>query len=114
MDYLPIQASSVPCERVFSSSAETMTKRRNRISPILMEALQMTKFFLKQERLDFTCGWITSEKEMQQDVEGEDLLAKVIEANLTRSEVEQAVDDIMVAIAKDEADDIDEGISISC
>ena len=114
MDYLPIQASSVPCERVFSSSAETMTKCRNRISPILMEALQMTKFFLKQERLDFTRGWITSEKEMQQDVEGEDLLAKVIEANLTRSEVEQAVDDIMVAIAKDEADDIDEGISISC
>ena len=74
----------------------------------------MTKFFLKQERLDFTHGWITLEKEMQQDVEGEDLLAKVIEANLTRSEVEQAVDDIMVAIAKDEADNIDEGISISC
>ena len=74
----------------------------------------MTKFFLKQERLDFTRGWITSKKEMQQDVEGEDLLAKVIKANLTRSEVEQAVDDIMVAIAKDEADDIDEGISISC
>ncbi len=25
MDYLPIQASAVPCERVFSSSAETNT-----------------------------------------------------------------------------------------
>ena len=74
----------------------------------------MTKFFLKQERVDFTRSWITSEKEMQQDVEGEDLLAKVIKANLTRSEVEQAVDNIMAAIAKDEADDIDEGISISC
>ncbi|KIM64060.1 hypothetical protein SCLCIDRAFT_50902, partial [Scleroderma citrinum Foug A] len=57
MDYLPIQASSVPCERVFSSSAETMTKRRNRISPILMEALQMTKFFLTKERLDFMDRW---------------------------------------------------------
>ena len=72
MDYLPIQASSVPCERVFSSSAETMTKRRSRISPILMEALQMTKFFLKKERLDFTEGWVTPEKLMQQDIEGED------------------------------------------
>ena len=94
MDYLPIQASSVPCERVFSSSAETMTKCRNQISPILMEALQMTKFFLKKERLGFTQGWITSEKEMQQDIEGEDRLTKVIDANLTRSELAQAVDDI--------------------
>ncbi|KIK14506.1 hypothetical protein PISMIDRAFT_84486, partial [Pisolithus microcarpus 441] len=44
MDYLPIQASSVPCERVFSSSADTDTKKRNLISPILMEALQMLKY----------------------------------------------------------------------
>ena len=49
-----------------------MTKRRNRISPILMEALQMTKFFLKKERLDFTDGWVTPEKLMQQDIEGGD------------------------------------------
>ena len=112
MDYLPIQASLVPCEQVFSSSAETMTKHRNRISPILMEALQMTKFFLKKERLNFMNGWITPEKEMQQDIEGEDWLAKVIDANLTKSELAQAVDDIMIAIAKDEADDMDEGISL--
>jgi hypothetical protein len=44
MDYLPIQASAVPSERVFSSSAQTDTPRRNRIKPILMEALQMLKF----------------------------------------------------------------------
>jgi hypothetical protein len=44
LDFLPIQASSVPSERVFSSSAETDTLRRNRIKPILMEALQMLKF----------------------------------------------------------------------
>ena len=85
-----------------------MTKCRNRISPILMEALQMTKFFLKKERLDFTQGWVTSEKLMQQDIEGEDRLAKVVDANLTRAEVAQAVDDIMVAIATDEADIVDE------
>ena len=73
----------------------------------------MTKFFFKKERMDFMHGWITSEKDMQQDIEGEDLLAKAIDANLTRSEVEQAVDDIMVAIVKDEADNIDECITIS-
>jgi hypothetical protein len=54
MDYLPIQASAVPCERVFSSSAETDTKKRNRIKPELMEALQVLKFALKKTRLDFT------------------------------------------------------------
>jgi hypothetical protein len=54
MDYLPIQASAVPCERVFSSSAETDTKKRNRIGPELMEALQVLKFALKKSRLNFT------------------------------------------------------------
>jgi hypothetical protein len=61
MDYLPIQSSAVPSERVFSSSSETDTKKRNRIHPILMEALQMLKFALKKERLTFTDGWMTSE-----------------------------------------------------
>src|SRR5271168_5364039 len=54
MDYLPIQASAVPCERVFLSSAETGTKKRNRIKPELMEALQILKFSLKKARLNFT------------------------------------------------------------
>jgi hypothetical protein len=39
MDIIPIQASSVPCERVFSSGKETMAPRRRRISAKLMEAL---------------------------------------------------------------------------
>ena len=57
MDYLPIQASSVPCERIFSSSTETDTKCCNRIGPVLMEALQMLKFERKKKQLDFTGGW---------------------------------------------------------
>ena len=44
LDYLPIQASAVPSERIFSSSAQTDTARRNRIKLILMESLQMLKF----------------------------------------------------------------------
>jgi hAT family C-terminal dimerisation region len=51
MDYLPIQASTVLCERVFSSSAETNTKKRNRIRPELMEAIQVLKFALKKAAL---------------------------------------------------------------
>ena len=77
-----------------------------------MEAFQMTKFFLKKERLNFMDYWITSEKEMQQDIEGEDRLAMAIDANLMKSELAQVVDDIMIAIASDEADGVDEGISI--
>jgi hypothetical protein len=81
MDYLPIQASAVPCERIFSSSAETDTKKRNRINPLLLEALQMLKFHLKKERLNFTAGWITSEKQMVDDDPDEDLLRKLLEGD---------------------------------
>jgi hypothetical protein len=50
MDLLPVQASSVPCERVFSSSKETITARRNSLSPRLVEALQLLKYATKQGR----------------------------------------------------------------
>jgi hypothetical protein len=79
MDYLPIQASSVPCERVFSSSAETDTKRRNRIGPPLMEALQMLKFYLKKDRFSFTAAWITEEEQMVDDRPDGDLLANLLD-----------------------------------
>jgi hAT family C-terminal dimerisation region len=57
MDIIPIQASSVSCERVFSSGKETMSARRNRISGELMEQLQILKFSIKKGRpLNFTAG----------------------------------------------------------
>ena len=58
MDVLPAQASSVPCERVFSSSKETCALRRNSLSPRLLEALQVLKFKYKQEGLSFTSDLI--------------------------------------------------------
>ncbi|KAF8430929.1 hypothetical protein L210DRAFT_3416878, partial [Boletus edulis BED1] len=64
MDFLPIQASAMLCEQVFSSSTETDMKKRNWISPLLMEALQMLKFARKQDHINFTDGWITSQKDM--------------------------------------------------
>ncbi|KAF5383852.1 hypothetical protein D9615_003798 [Tricholomella constricta] len=63
MDVLPAQASAVPCERVFSSSKETSTVRRSRLSPKLMEALQILKFSYKQERLSFTDDLLAQEKD---------------------------------------------------
>lgn len=63
MDILPIQGSAVPCERVFSSAKETMTARRNSLSPLLMEALQLLKFsFRAGHSLDFT-DWLKEDVE---------------------------------------------------
>jgi len=69
MDYLPIQASAVPCERVFSSSAETDTKKRNRLAFELMEALQIRKYSLKRDRLDFVKHWVTPVTDLAPDDE---------------------------------------------
>jgi hypothetical protein len=61
MNYLPVQATSVPYECVFSSAKDTDTTKRNQISPVLMEALQMLKYSLKKECLNFIAGWRTSD-----------------------------------------------------
>ncbi|KAF5347876.1 hypothetical protein D9757_013414 [Collybiopsis confluens] len=65
MDVLPIQGTSVPSERVFSSAGETNTKRRSRISPEMMQALQVLKFGIKSRgSLNFTAG-LTQEEQLQ-------------------------------------------------
>ena len=64
MDYLPIQATSVPCKYMFSLAKETDTTKRNQISPAMIEALQLLKFSLKKEQLNFINGWSTSEAAM--------------------------------------------------
>jgi hypothetical protein len=111
MDYLPIQASSVPCERVFSSSSETDTKKRNRIAPVLMEALQIVKFLLKKERLNFTKGWAASQKEMEfqmsmDDSESDDERPFLDNGSLQGDS--QVHDALLKAIAEYECDNIDD------
>jgi hypothetical protein len=74
MNILPIQASSVPCERVFSSSKETITARRNALSPDLVEALQLLKYSTKQGRgISFIEGLEAAEEltELERREEGE-------------------------------------------
>lgn len=61
---LPAQASAVPCERVFSSSKETDTLRRNSLSPLKMEILQILKYIFRNDRLNFTEGLICTEAEL--------------------------------------------------
>ena len=64
MDVLPMQVSSVPCERVFSSSKETDTLHRSQLSPETMEMFQVLKFQYHSGRLDFNNKWVASEAEL--------------------------------------------------
>jgi hypothetical protein len=103
LNFVPIQASAVPSEHVFSSSAETDTKKRNCINLVLMEALQMLKFALKQSCLDFTKGWITPQSMLQeQEPElGKDLLGDLLGLNS-----EDVVDNIIQLFGEDDTDNI--------
>jgi len=74
MDIIPIQASAVPCERVFSSAKATMSPRRNRISADLMEALQILKFSVRNGRhLDFTTGLGCAEEITEMELSDDEL-----------------------------------------
>ena len=99
LDHLLIQASAVPCKRVFSSSAETDTKRHNRIHPVLMEALQMVKFSLKNDRLNFTEGLITLECDMVDNVPEVDLLEPLLGKDSA-----VGMDAIIAALGQDDED----------
>ena len=99
MDYLPIQATSVPLECIFSSSSETDTKKRNRIHPILMEALQMLKCGLKNNQLDFTRGLQTSENMLYED---EPDVTDLLSGLLKGSDVEAVMDKIIGDISDED------------
>jgi len=79
LDVLPVQASAVPCERVFSSSKETCTDRRNRILPKLLKVLQIIKYGRRQDRLDFMDGILANEEDY------------TIDGNLTARAVEELI-----------------------
>ena len=69
MDLIPIHATSVPCECVFSSSKETASARRNCLGPRIMEATQILKFQAKHViELTFTEG--LREKDEETELEG--------------------------------------------
>ncbi len=53
LDILPMQASSVPCERVFSAAKLVATDHRARLSPVVFEELQVLKFAWRDSLLDW-------------------------------------------------------------
>jgi hypothetical protein len=102
IDYLPIQASAVPCERIFLSSTQMDTSRRNRIKPELMEALQMLKFGLKKWPLDFTGGWMTDELSLTPDACEEQMAAQDLLGELLQDSVEGVLDSIVMVLADED------------
>ena len=58
-----------------------------------MESLQMLKYYLKKEQLNFTDGWSLSEKELIEDAPEEDMLRKLLSDNF-----QDALDHIMQSI----------------
>jgi hypothetical protein len=65
-----------------------------------MEALQMLKFRLKKDRLNFTDTWVTAEKQMTEDEpDDHDFLA-----DLLRGDIQDGFDSVMRRIGLDEAD----------
>jgi hypothetical protein len=102
MDYLAIQALPVPCERAFSSSAKTDTIRRNRLSPVLMEALQMLKFGFSKKPFNFTEGILTDEKDLAIKFnDNTDILAELVHHEHTNAQQEDIIDRFIVTKGAD-------------
>lgn len=64
LDILPIQASSVPCERLFSAAKEIATDKRSRLGPVRFEQLQMLKHHWKGGIIDLALWNLGQEEEM--------------------------------------------------
>lgn len=70
----------------------------------------MMKYFVNKQELDFMKGWVMLQKDMQQDIKDKDRLASIIDSHLSKEEVIQMIDDIMVAIADDECDGLEDNV----
>jgi hAT family C-terminal dimerisation region len=77
IDFLACQASSVPCERLFSGGGEIATKRRAQLGAARFEELQVMKFAWRNNIGDLA-AWNSSQVEEIDDEmrEYRDLLAE--------------------------------------
>jgi hypothetical protein len=74
LDFLPCQASSVPCERLFSGGGEIATKRRARLGAQRFEELQMMKFAWRNNIGDLAAWNSAQVEEVDELKEYEDFL----------------------------------------
>jgi hypothetical protein len=74
LDFLPCQASSVPCEHLFSGGGEIATKRRARLGAECFEELQMMKFAWRNNIGDIAAWNSAQVEEVDELKEYEDFL----------------------------------------
>ena len=72
---LPAQASSVPCERLFSAGKETAADRRSRLGAERFEQLQVMKFAWRNNMKDYAAMNQDCEEEVDLSIY-EDLLSQ--------------------------------------
>ena len=76
LDYLACQASSVPCERLFSAGGEVATKRWAQLGAARFEELQMMKFAWRNNIGDLAAWNSAQIEEIDNEMrEFEDMLA---------------------------------------
>ena len=79
LNVLPAQASSVPCERLFSARKEIAVARRSQLGAYLFEQLQMLKFTWRKGLLDHV-AWNSDEVKVFDLDEYKELLKADVEA----------------------------------
>jgi len=67
----------------------------------------MLKFWIKKDRLSFTWDWVTPQREMIADKDGEDLIARLF-SNLHVG----SLDDVLGAITRMEGDEVPDAVDI--
>lgn len=79
-DYLPVMASSVSSEKIFSSSGITISKRRNRLHGDVVEALQILKSAFRHSSISYFKDLPTLKTEediLDEEMEEDELMSSV-------------------------------------
>ncbi|KAJ6528712.1 hypothetical protein DFH09DRAFT_860767, partial [Mycena vulgaris] len=87
-DVLLVQASAVPCERVFSSSKETDALRCGNLSQLLWRCSKSSSLLTAGGRVNFADEWVATEEELSVI----DVAPEVLEELLATGQIQQMVD----------------------
>jgi hypothetical protein len=93
LDILPCQASSVPCERLFSGSKQTAVDRRASLGAERFEELQIMKFAWREKITDIAAWNSRKLEEVNLDEYQEMLAADIWSDELDKEEDEFVVQD---------------------
>lgn len=106
LDYLPAQASSVPCESLFSSGKETATEHRPRLGKLMFEQLQILKYSWKHSIHNFSTLNQALTEASNQPIAFEDKEVKAFMRDEQSSD-EEDLDDNTVAVSIELVSDSD-------